>query len=377
MTPRNPQAFLNLKNTIPDDEARAAFSLIQTKPLPPSKGIPADVDELRRKVAKLEAQLEGVVNLRSEDIRRRWNPMIDRVELEVGDIRDSNPKTSLIVNGGYDLWNQAVTLPISWTATNAPTISRVTARTGAQGGNYAVRIASGASAGSISQTVNVKGGAVYRVAGWVYLGDSDTTATITVTENGTGTNAWSLVLDGAREGVAGWFSFPRYGVDGLSFETASDTTTVTIKLEASANDTVDFSDFQMVQGPQADPDLYERGNARTQWYTYTPTLNNTTNVDSSSANPFQFCVVGNTVILSGNIVVDTTAAAATLIGLQLPIASDFGNTYEAGGSAITPEVANGLMAVYADATNNRLSIGGVAPDGNQHTWVVNAQYQII
>lgn len=376
-TPREPQQFIALKNTIPDDEARAAFSLIQTKPLKPSMGIPADVEELRRKVLKLEAKIESIVNLRSEDIRRRWNPMIDRVELEVGDIRDSNPKTSLVLNGGFDLWNTTVTLPIAWTATNAPTISRVTRRTGAQGGNYAVRIASGGSAGSISQIVNVKGGAVYRLAGWVYLGDSDTTATITLTDNGGTPVVVALTLDGARDGVAGWFSFPRYGFDGLSIETASDATTVTIKLEASINDTVDFSDFQMVQGPQADPDLWERGNDRAQASSYTPAGTGVLNITSVTPGTFYFTVLGDQVHVWGDVVVDPVAAGATTYRLSLPVVSNIGATSDAVGFTCHGQVAGLVGTVEGVAATDDVLVGFVGPDGTQRTYKVTFDYRII
>lgn len=66
--------------------------------------------------------------------------------------------------------------------------------------------------------------------------------------------------------------------------------------------------------------------------TWTPTLTNIANLDSTTANLSQWMRVGNVVTFSGLIAADpTSAAVATRVGISLPIASDFSATSNAAG----------------------------------------------
>jgi hypothetical protein len=70
--------------------------------------------------------------------------------------------------------------------------------------------------------------------------------------------------------------------------------------------------------------------------TWTPTLTNTTNLDASTAYQGQYIRFGNTVTCSGKVDVDPTAAAATVLGISLPIVSNFGATEDCAGTAVNP-----------------------------------------
>ena len=89
--------------------------------------------------------------------------------------------------------------------------------------------------------------------------------------------------------------------------------------------------------------------------TYTPTLTNTGNIDSSTANICQYMRVGNVVTVSGAVTVDaTTAGNATILKMSLPVASNMTGATNLGGTgASTSTNAYGnCMAIMGDATND-------------------------
>lgn len=84
--------------------------------------------------------------------------------------------------------------------------------------------------------------------------------------------------------------------------------------------------------------------------TYTPTLTNITNVDSSTAYSCQYMRVGSTVTVSGKILINPTASgASTEVRMTLPIASDFSDSNHCAG---TGKSAGTNAYIYAEATNN-------------------------
>ena len=91
--------------------------------------------------------------------------------------------------------------------------------------------------------------------------------------------------------------------------------------------------------------------------TYTPTLTNTTNVTSSTAYVCTYLRVGNTVTVSGRFDIQpTTTALNTLMGLSLPVASNFTTADQAGGCGIAPGGSSQGAAILSDATNDRASV---------------------
>lgn len=111
--------------------------------------------------------------------------------------------------------------------------------------------------------------------------------------------------------------------------------------------------------------------------TYTPTLTNGTNVAASQTYQAQYMRVGNTVTVSGSVDVNKTAAAATLLGISLPIASDFGNDYECAGTCNASATVSESAAIRADTTNNRAEMVWVSSTTNNHKYYYTFTYLVI
>lgn len=90
--------------------------------------------------------------------------------------------------------------------------------------------------------------------------------------------------------------------------------------------------------------------------TYTPTLTNVLNVASSTASVAQYFRFDNTVTVSGQVVIDPTAAATdTELGISLPIASLFASQVNCGGtlSIVSAGSYGEGGAINADVANDR------------------------
>ena len=72
--------------------------------------------------------------------------------------------------------------------------------------------------------------------------------------------------------------------------------------------------------------------------TYTPTLSDGLNVESSTARACYYMRVGNTVTVGGTIDVDPSSISATTIDLSLPITSNF-STFAGGGSGTVDNIS--------------------------------------
>ena len=110
---------------------------------------------------------------------------------------------------------------------------------------------------------------------------------------------------------------------------------------------------------------------------YTPTLANTTNIDSSTATECQYLQVGATVFVAGAVLVDATAAGAVLLGISLPVASNFGDQQDCGGTAFCPNLAALGAAIQGDATNNRAQLEFIAVDTTERRLCFTFGYQVI
>lgn len=80
---------------------------------------------------------------------------------------------------------------------------------------------------------------------------------------------------------------------------------------------------------------------------YTPTLTNLTNLTASTAYACTFMRVVNTVIVSGRIDVDPTAAGTTQVKVSLPVPTIFAATSHCSGVAFADGVAGQGAAIYA------------------------------
>jgi hypothetical protein len=116
--------------------------------------------------------------------------------------------------------------------------------------------------------------------------------------------------------------------------------------------------------------------------TYTPTLFNTTNIAASTAFACQWLRVGDTVTVSGQVNIDPTAAAASVLGMSLPIASNFGGTQNLGGTATVAGTGAAVpsisSAILADPTNDRAQFLWLQnADLTNRSWAFQFTYRII
>ena len=112
---------------------------------------------------------------------------------------------------------------------------------------------------------------------------------------------------------------------------------------------------------------------------YTPTLTAVANVAASTAYPCQYSRNGATVLVSGRVDVDPTAAATlTQLGISLPIPSVLVNDSEVAGTAHSPGGAQ-TAAILGDVANARAELRWVcsATDVSNRGYWFMFQYQVI
>jgi hypothetical protein len=92
--------------------------------------------------------------------------------------------------------------------------------------------------------------------------------------------------------------------------------------------------------------------------TYTPTLTNGANVAASTPAKCIYARVGSAVMVQGVLNVDPTAAASatTVIGVSLPIASNFASSTDLSGTINTGGFATSDAGISADIANDRATI---------------------
>lgn len=115
--------------------------------------------------------------------------------------------------------------------------------------------------------------------------------------------------------------------------------------------------------------------------TYTPTLTNISNVDSSTPRQCQWTRVGNVVCVSGEIDIDPTSLDTnTRLRISLPIASDLNaasNLSGAGHDRSTTSTFSRSAWISADTTNNEADLGWIAGATTTKTIVFIFQYLIL
>lgn len=91
--------------------------------------------------------------------------------------------------------------------------------------------------------------------------------------------------------------------------------------------------------------------------TYTPTLTNGANVASSIPRGAQYLRVGNVVTVSGRVDISyTSATTETVLGISLPIPTNFTNAWDCAGVAQNHEVPDQTGAIIADTANERAQL---------------------
>lgn len=106
---------------------------------------------------------------------------------------------------------------------------------------------------------------------------------------------------------------------------------------------------------------------------YTPTGTIVSNVDSVTPGLAYVKQEGNQVTVSGIVTVNLTATGDFSIGLSLPFPSAFTVSTDAFGVAAATSAA-GYGAVFADATNDRLTLTGSSTLTDDRTWRYTVTY---
>jgi hypothetical protein len=117
--------------------------------------------------------------------------------------------------------------------------------------------------------------------------------------------------------------------------------------------------------------------ATTTGSTYTPTLFNTTNIDASTAIVLRYSRVGNVCRVDGQVQVDATAAGNTVLGMSLPIASNFATSTQCTGLGISNGTNNPIVFITGDATNDRATLTYSTTSTTNTTITFSFGYQII
>lgn len=96
--------------------------------------------------------------------------------------------------------------------------------------------------------------------------------------------------------------------------------------------------------------------ATTSSGTWTPTITNVLNVAASTAHECQYQKIDAQVSFSCWVEIDATATGTTSIGISLPFASNFSELGKAAGTGAGTSLIPMVGGVYADTTNDRLTL---------------------
>ena len=112
--------------------------------------------------------------------------------------------------------------------------------------------------------------------------------------------------------------------------------------------------------------------------TYTPTLDNTTNISASTAYACQYMRVGSVVTVSGKVDITATATGLIALGMTIPVASNFASNGQCGGAGVQASDSTGQAGCFtADSTNDRATFYANVASTSGRTWFFSFTYQII
>jgi len=108
--------------------------------------------------------------------------------------------------------------------------------------------------------------------------------------------------------------------------------------------------------------------------TYTPTITNGTNVAASTPRVTSYSRIGDYVQVSGSVSIDPTTTGGTVFEISLPIASNFANYFDLGGTMGTIGTFGDIVA---EATNNTAAFDYVAVSTANQVITFTFGYRII
>ena len=111
---------------------------------------------------------------------------------------------------------------------------------------------------------------------------------------------------------------------------------------------------------------------------YTPTLTNVTNLSASTAYQCQYMRVSSVVTVSGKIDIDPIlTATSTILGISLPVASNFGAAEDCGGVAHASGIFGQGAAILGDTINNRAQLQFISADVTNQPMYFTFTYRVI
>ena len=173
---------------------------------------------------------------------------------------------------------------------------------------------------------------------------------------------------GGASAAAGTFTTLTSTGDTTLGDAAADTITSNGYLSAAAG--LEISKTAVTAPAASDGNVYSG--------TYTPTVTAVTNVSAVSASINQYMRVGNVITVSGRVRIDPVVVGNTVIGMTLPVASNFTDTLQLAGTFATTRGANvDQGAIFADATNDRANFQFNAIDTALTFYVFQFTYRIL
>lgn len=181
--------------------------------------------------------------------------------------------------------------------------------------------------------------------------------------------AWQVVQIGLNEEVA-----------------AGGTFDVTFSQASGANFDIDVRYADVHVGKAGGPiKLPQSASAKalTSYGLYTPTLTNTTNVSSSTAPSCAWSRNGDMVTVCGSVRITPTSAAGTetLLGMSLPVATDFSGSNECGGAgapnSVTGAMFNEAWGIYASSANDTAVFIAAAQTNTDHSIAFSFTYRVM
>jgi hypothetical protein len=110
--------------------------------------------------------------------------------------------------------------------------------------------------------------------------------------------------------------------------------------------------------------------------TYTPTLTNTTNITASTANAdTMYFRVGSIVHVAGRVDIDPTGTGTVVLGISLPIASNFSSENQCAGTAYSDQ--DDAAAIDGSTANDTAILDGAVTDTTNESWSFTFTYRVI
>jgi hypothetical protein len=162
-----------------------------------------------------------------------------------------------------------------------------------------------------------------------------------------------------------------------------DASTNTVTVDANSTQVIDGALTQVLRTQWQGIQIKNTGTSGA-WYilsdkasdgTYTPTLTNTSNIDSSTPSIFQYSRVGNVVTVSGMITIDPTATTTAVLQFTLPIASNIGGVAEVAGNGI-PVSFSPAGYILGDVATDRAVLTFPAAGTVADDFIVHFTYKI-